>query len=77
MSTLDDTINSLNEQRKREGVIELNDNDVEILGKTDEPGNPNKRVILLVTLKTPYIDFLGNVKYKIPFLSFSNILANR
>ena len=67
MSTLDETINSLNEQREREGVIELNENDVEILGKTDEPGNPNKRVILLVTLKTPYIDFLGNIKYKLPF----------
>ena len=77
MTTLDETINSLNEQREKEGVIELDHNDVEILGKTNEPGNPNKRVILLVTLKTPYIDFLGNIKYKLPFYRSSGKYSKR
>ena len=53
-----------NVQRDSEGDIVLNSSDIEILGSFSEPGNPEKRLILLIRLKTPYIDFLRNIKYK-------------
>jgi hypothetical protein len=67
ISTIDSQIEQLNIQRASEGDIVLNSSDTEILGLFSEPGNPEKRLILLIRLKTPYIDFLGNIKYKIPF----------
>ena len=67
MSSIDSQIEQLNIQRASEGDIVLNSSDIEILGSMNEPDNPEKRLILLITLKTPYIDFLGNIKYKIPF----------
>jgi hypothetical protein len=68
---IEQRILELNRQRNNEGFIELDENDIEILGKTSEPHNPNKRIILLVTLKTPYINFLGNEVYKLPFYRVS------
>jgi hypothetical protein len=53
--------------REKEGTIELNESDIQVLGYYVEPLNPNKRLILLVTLKTPYFDLLGNLQYKLPF----------
>ena len=67
VSSIDSQIDQLNVKRASEGDIVLNSSDIEILGSYSESGNPEKRLILLITLKTPYIDFLGNVKYKIPF----------
>lgn len=57
----------LNISRSMESQVILNKDDVEILGSYKEPDNPMERLIVLVKLNTPYIDLLGNIKYKIPF----------
>ena len=57
----------LNTLRDMESQVILNKDDVEILGSYKEPDNPMERLIVLVKLNTPYIDLLGNIKYKIPF----------
>ena len=67
MSSLLSKANQLRVDREKEGIIELNENDIQVLGYYAEPLNPNKRLILLVTLKTPYLDLLGNLQYKLPF----------
>jgi hypothetical protein len=67
MSSLLSDANQLRLERENEGIIELNENDIQVLGYYAEPLNPNKRLILLVTLKTPYLDLLGNLQYKLPF----------
>jgi hypothetical protein len=73
--TLLNTVNQLNEGRKEEGNIELNENDVEILGHFAEPLNPKKRLILLVKLKTPYLDLLGEIQWKLPFYCSSGLYS--
>ena len=45
--------------------------DIEFIGKTTERHTKTERLILLVKLKTPYINFLGNIAYKIPFYKSS------
>ena len=67
MSSLLGKANQLHLDRENEGIIELNESDIQVLGYYAEPLNPNKRLILLVTLKTPYLDLLGNLQYKLPF----------
>ena len=57
MSSIDSLIEQLNVQRASEGDIVLNSSDIEISGSFSEPGNPEKRLILLIRLKTPYIFF--------------------
>ena len=68
MSSLLSKANQLHLDREDEGIIELKKSDIQVLGYFAEPFNPNKRLILLVTLKTPYLDLLGNLQYKLPFI---------
>ena len=66
-SKIDFQIEQLNILRTTEGQVILNKDNVEILGSYIEPENPVDRLLVLVKLNTPYIDMLGNIKYKLPF----------
>ena len=65
-SKIDLQIEQLNISRTTEGPVILNKDNVEILGSFKEPDNV-ERLLVLVKLNTPYIDLLGNIKYKLPF----------
>ena len=65
--TLLNTVYQLRSEREKEGDIKLDENDIRIIGVLMEPLNPNKRLLLLVKLKTPYLDLLGNLHDELPF----------